>query len=246
MRRAEAWLKFARQEHLRHLPDAGVLKLLVESRGATRTVDAEKSVSFNNATYRLRHLSQINIGDKLEVRPAPYAPGDVFVTVESLDGKKQVFQVSPIERDALGFATDAALIGSEHKSAPETPRDALKKDAMKQAYGAGKLEEAEKAKAKNSPIYPQLDPFAHVKQDDVPAYMPRRGNEIIRAPELPRMTPMNSIIALSNLLNRPLTAAEGDELRGAYPHGCTDADIQAMAQKWDSQRDGKPKLALVK
>jgi hypothetical protein len=245
--RTEAWLKFAQEKHLRHLPDSSVLKLMIESRGVTRKVDPEKSISFNTQTYRLRHLGDINIGDTLEVRPAPYAPGDVFVTVEKLNGEKQRYQVSPISKNEMGFAEDAALIGSEHRQkAPETPRDELKKEALKAAYNKEKLEDAEKAKAKNAPLYPSLEPFAHIKTADVPAYMPRRGNEIVKAPELPRLTPMQSLISLSNRLERALTAAEGEEVRGKYPHGCTEKEIENLVTVWSGQQGGRPKLSIVK
>jgi hypothetical protein len=245
--RSAAWLKFAQEKHLRHLPDANVLKLLIESRGLTRTVTPDKSLQFNNETYRLRHLSDINIGDKLEIRPAPYSPGDIFVLVEKLDGEKQQYQISPITKNELGFATDAALIGEAHvQTAPETPRDAMKKDALKAAYAQEKLEDAEKAKAKNKPLYPALDPLAHIKVEDVPHYMPRRGNEIVRAPELPRMNPMQSMIAVSNRLNRPLTAAEAEEVRGKFPQGCTEKEIEELVTVWNGQRRERPKLSAVR
>lgn len=248
MTRSACWLKYAKQEHLRYLPDASVIKYLVESRGVERTVDPEKSIRFDNKTYRLRHLTDINIKDVLVVRPAPYSPGDIFVTVKHLNGTEAKYQVSPIEKDALGFAADAALVGEEHvKQMPDTPRDVMKKEALKQAYDTDKLEDAEKAKDANKPIYQDtIDPLAHIKQAELPTYMPRRGNEIVKAPELPRMSALQSLTALSNALDRPLTTEEGAEVRRLYPEGCTDADIKAIAARWQQQNGARPKLSLVK
>jgi hypothetical protein len=223
---------------------------LAEPRKHLRTVTPDMAVTFawpagiGQKTYRLRHIPGLNVRDKVAVQPAPFDAPALWVTVTATDGTESRHLVKPIETDKFGFDREAAVIGDAHKQvAADTPREALRKQFLKQAHGTDTLAEAEAAQKKNAPVYQgQVDTMRVVQDAPKIAHMPRRGMEIRPAVELPRNSPMHSMIGLSNRLGRPLTAPEGEELRRGYPAGCTDAELDDLAAR---MRGAGVKLSAV-
>lgn len=244
--RTDCWLRHITEQQLRNLPAPRVCRVLAEPKPSTRTVSADMAIEFaipklGKHRYRLRHIAGINVGDKVQVQPSLDFP-DVIVTLTNADGTTSKHQVQAIQVDSLGFDVEAALIGEEFKSAPDTTRETMRKTAQKAAYGTDKQGEADKARKENKPVYQdQIDTFKSINDAPKVQHMPRRGIDAMPAAiEMPRHSPIQSMITLSNRLGRPLTEVEGKTLREKYPEGCTDQEIDDLVAKHD-----KPQLAAV-
>jgi hypothetical protein len=236
MPRTTCWLKHIREEHIRLLPSLEICRLLAEPRSQHRTVTPDMAITFSwpgtgPESYRLRHIAGLNVKDKVRVQPAPFQEGRaLWVTVTAADGAETRHLVQPIQRDQFGFDKEAALIGDEHhRVAPDTPREQARKAMQKLAYNVETLAEAEAAKKSNMATFPGVDTMKSVNDSPKVHHLPRRGVEIKREIELPRNGPVQSLTLLRNRLGRPLTLAEGDELRERYPAGCTDSEIDEVA-----------------
>jgi hypothetical protein len=233
--RLTMWEKHIREEHIFNLPSVDLCRLYIKPRAELRTVTEDLAIEFavpnvGKHSYRLRHIKGLNIKDKVKVQPHPFEYPSIWVTVTDRTGIETRHIVKPIEINDFGFDAKAALIGDEHiQVMPDTERDILRKQAQKMAYGVETQAEADKARKENKPIFQgKIDTMKQVKDTPKVQHLPRRGMEIKTAVIESRNNPTETMSALSNALNRPLTRAEGLDLTTRYPSGCTDTEIAAL------------------
>ncbi len=162
MTRTACWLTIT-QEQLRDLPSDDILRDLYAEPEVERTVRQDNSISFRGEEYRVKHIAGIRPGRKVRVILRPYdwpAVGIVYGEDEYI--------VQPIGKMAGGFAADAAIIGQEYKSNPDTPVMKVKKANENLAFGTER-------KKDDAPFGETLQVFGHQAEKVQSIPMPRRG-----------------------------------------------------------------------
>lgn len=231
--RVTRWAKWMeiRPDELR-LVDVALARQLLTAKPETRPVNQHLQVQFDGALWSVRELSDVMVGEKLEITWNPLRPDAAFV----VDGDVLV-EIPKVQRDEHGFFTDAAHIGEEYKAMPTTAADEARNRAEALATGATDKAAARAArKAKATPFGGTLDPYKHL--DDVPDVvpLPRRGTELVPNVRTASTVPaalLTHFQAAQALLREgvALTAETHARIAQWYPDGVPETEIEALKNR---------------
>lgn len=239
-------------EQLRLLPAEATCRALMASRLERRLVAGSQSITFRHpaadrsATYSLRGLDGVNVGDTVEVRALVYGDCAIQVQVPRFDGEVLTYRVEP-ERgyDRFGQLERAAVIGEEFKSAPKTQAQHAA-DAMDEAAYPGLDEdELKKAREKKSvPFGNALNAHSYLKDVELPAYLPRGGTQI-DAPShaqalVPRLNATEAMLRIVSAVGRHLSAAEHEFMSARYADGVPEDQIDALITQFSRAAEEAP------
>lgn len=244
-----------RREQLRILPPVEMCRLLLSADPIERKVDGELVISFKHPAIKQRlhydvgHIPGVFIGAMVKVSPLVYGENQVLVTVTDYKNDETTHIVSPVEADAVsGFRKDAAKLGEEYKSRPDTVIETAGKAADRAAYPGLDLEEIEKAKNKNAVPFGGLDAHSHLKDVAAPTFMDRPGERLnVPSPiqiEIKPLTHTQAAMRLRTLLGRPVAAEDRAKLAEWYPDGVMEEQLQEVSDRLEGKY-GAPGLRLV-
>jgi len=175
-----------RQEQLRILPDEETCRYLLSADPVDRPVRADLTIRFRHPVakrslvYDLAHIP--HVFPRATVRVSPLVYGDHEVVVYCLDYREEEhsFIVGPVAFDERsGFRLDAAIIGEEFKSRPDTPVEQAGKMLDRRAYPDLDADDIVRAKARGAPTFEgKLDAHSHLAHVAPPAFMRRPGTEL--------------------------------------------------------------------
>lgn len=238
--RYDLW-QLIRAEQLRLLPDVAVCRALMTSREEERTVRADMTISFKHQNaegrmfYDLRGLDGIVVGAKVAVRGLAY--GDCAIQIEAprYDGEMLTYRVEPIRGyDQFGQRLDAAIPGQEYKAQPETAIEKAAKVMDELAYPA---QDAKQARSKQvTPFGGKLDSHEHLKDIELPTYLPRQGSTI-ETPEhlrtdMPKLSALQAMQRIVTAIGRSLTQAENTWLRSTFKEGVPEDQVNALIEQF--------------
>lgn len=132
MPRFQCWL-LIKPEQLRLLPPDEILQDLFANPEEECTVNGDYSVRFRGNRYNVKHIEGLFVRAKVKAILKPYKWPKVDV---SYQGK--LYECEPITilpAHLGGFRADAAIIGEEYRSQPETATQQAKKVLDNIAYG---------------------------------------------------------------------------------------------------------------
>ena len=139
MPRTQCWMLIKPNE-LRELPDFSILQNLYANPEEERTVDGTLMISFRGKVFSLKHIDGLFRGAKVKAILKPYT----WPVIEVLyQGNR--YEVNPIETLAPqqgSFRANAAIIGSDYSSQPETLTEKAGKRFANMAYGEEKKKDA--------------------------------------------------------------------------------------------------------
>ena len=196
----------------------------------TPKVDGELCVRFAGKRWSVRTVPDVMIGETLKVTYNPFNPACAYVLDADADGHELLIEIPEVLTDEHGFSEDAALIGREMKSQPDTRADTNRKLVERLATGTDTDEAAAAArKARTLPFAGALKPYAH--HADVPdaVLLPRRGVALsanLSVAKAPARV-FNVFEAAAELTRRGLVMTP--ELRAAMPANVTEDDLDAIA-----------------
>ena len=249
-----------RKEQLRLLPDEDVCRYLLSAEPVERQVRADLTVSFKHPNTKRREyydVSQLpNIYPKaiVQVSPLIYGNNQALVTVDDYKGEESTHILDAIERDAFsGFRTDAAIMGEEWKSQPDTAVERAGKAADRAEFPGKDQDEIKKAKDKNAaPFNGELDAHSHLKHVQQPAFMARPGSEM----SVPNRLHVDvRVMSVTETCKRLLTSLGRrddvnyyEQVSGLYPEGVPEDEFETLLQRISSPTDQqeKPTISLVK
>ncbi|MBW8034194.1 MAG: transposase family protein [Planctomycetes bacterium] len=229
-----------RQEQLRILPDMEVCKYLLSADVKERQVKPDLTISFKHpCAERTKHYSLAgipNIYPRATVRVSPLVYGEqqIMVYVDHYKDGEQVFVIEPIEADEFaGFPLNAAVIGDEYKSKPDTIVDKAAKEIDKTAYPGMDEEQIKRAKRNNVPPFStRLDAHSHLKDVVPPAFMRRPGTELdVPNPIQVELKPLSIVEAARRIrssLDRALTTEEYNIFSNNWPQGIPEENIEQI------------------
>lgn len=170
---------------LRLLPDERICREFMRGKIETRKVRGDLTITFKHpqmpgrCSYDLTGCAGVNVGDSVQVSPLIYGDGLVVITVQRYDGEALHHKVEPISGfDRFGFQKDNPVFGENFKAKPKTATELAGDELDTSAFGALPEKDMVKAKDKAVPFGGKIDAHQHLKDVELPAYLPRKGNEI--------------------------------------------------------------------
>ncbi|WP_321495605.1 transposase family protein [uncultured Desulfobacter sp.] len=219
--RTHCWLKI-REEQLRECPDRKLLQDIFAAPSKECKVYGDYSIRFRGERYRIKHVDGV-IPNASRVRAffKPFSWPAIVVEFNDIE-----YEVRPIEVVDGGFDADAAVIGEEYKSMPESARDQQIKVIDNLAYG-------EDRKPGDSP-FAGLHVFGGQADRIDTAFIPRTSTPMsidTKSADERRISMFDLFRALSGIsdvtpeLNRAIRATYGDSI------SMTDRDtlVEAMS-----------------
>lgn len=251
--RNAVWQTIA-QNQLRIAPPLELCQELLSTSPVERTVAANLTVSYaikgyGSNVYDVRHIDGVYPKAKLKVVVNPYrAPSIDIITVDE-HGNDVVYTCDPVQVDWVGFRPDAAIIGEETKSMPQSAIDENRKRIIKKAYNADTLEQADKAIAKKHTAYEgQLNAMADVQATEVPTYIQRAGEQMATPTQRRQVAPLNYIQAakaIKGFVGDAWTADHMHMLKTTYSDGNVPQDDIPFWVERIQSGNSKPKLRVV-
>ena len=244
-----------RPEQLRIAPPLALCQELVSTVPVSRTVTGNLTIpyaikGYGSNDYDVRHIDGVYPKAKLDIVVNPYRAPCIDVMTQDSLGNAVVYTVEPMQRDWVGFAVDAPVIGASIKSMPDSVLDSSRKRIIKQAYNANTQAEADKAIKKKQAAYDgMLDVDADIKQVQVPDYIPRAGEQMQTIQQKRELTPLNLIEAareIKGLVGELWTTDNYKALATSYPDNQVPPDaIRAIADAIKSHAQPRPTLKVV-
>lgn len=226
--RFQRWMQIRPDTELRLLPADDLMQDLFANPEEECLVNGDYSIRFRGNRYYVKHVEGVVIRGKILALLTPLKWPRIDV---SLNGR--VYEANPIEQLPAhlgGFSADAAIIGREYKSQPETITQQAMKRMDNMAYG--------EERKKGAIPFEGLQVFGH-HADKVEglSYMPKTGTPI----EVDRKVADKSISmteffkklqreigTISQELNRELRARHGESI-----------DVKEAEEVINSLIDGK-------
>jgi len=228
-----------RKEQLRELPDVEVCRMLLSGSDVEREVSQTLQVSFKHPATKQREFYDVStipgiyVKQLVKVSPLIYGNAQVMVSFENYKGEETSYILEPIKADRRsGFASTAAVIGDEFKSAPDTVVEHASKASDRLAFPGLNQEETEKAKARGDTPFGGLDAHSHLKHVSSPDFMDRPG-EMLNVPnrlqlEAKPLSSMELKIKLRAMLGRALTPEDNAILREKYAEGALESQVEEV------------------
>jgi hypothetical protein len=235
-------------DQLRLLPPVEVCRALMASREQPRQVKPNLSISFKHpsadrpATYSLRGLDGVNVGDTVQVRALVYGECAVQIEVPRYDGEMIIHRVEPeLEFDRFGQPESAAEVGTEYKSAPRTEAERAAKTMDAAAYPGLSEDEVKAARDKKlAPFEGKLVAHSYLQGIEMPSYLRRAGTEIeapahVQAHLAPAvLDATEAMLRLRSAIGRNLTSEEYTFMSSRYAEGVPEDQIEALIAQFSA------------
>jgi hypothetical protein len=235
-------------ERIRKCPELNVCKELLTTEPVTRKVQGDLSIrftvsGFTPATYSVREIPGIRVGESVNVCVNPYRAPDVYVITTDDEGTVVHHSCSPVALDDAGFPLDAPIFGQSYLSQPDTDVDTNRKAIMDDTFGASTPLEVKKARSKGKTAFGgEIDPFKSIDESYLPTYLSRAGVDInVRSPghiEIPPVKVIQVIKLIKDKLGRPLTPDENQLIREACPSPVAQEELEALLTRLHERISG--------
>jgi len=239
--RTDVWLTIT-PDQLRVAPSVALCRELMTHAPVARRVNADLTVEFNGAFYRVATVPRVMVGEKLLVTHSPYV-ADAAVVVDKADDGSELLHVVPVvARDEAGFAVDANVIGEDYRRAPKTVADVHRTEVAQAALGSGtQLELAARRKAitqgRAQPFQGRIDPYKPMNDTVLATPMPKRGTPLAittrtSAPAAPDAVLTGFALAKAlAALGVQMSPERNGQVAAWYPDGVPEGDVAAVAKR---------------
>lgn len=183
--RTDIWMKITADQLLK-APSVEVCRELAVAAPESRKVTSKLRVPFRGIEYDVSAVPGVMVGEKLMITRNPWRTDAAQVVLTGDDGHEMLFLVDEVKKNEFGFAENAAVFGESHKAVADTPAQTAAKEIEQLVTGTENASDAAAArKAKSLPFGGRLDPYKHIDDATLPAYMPRRGQASeVRGPRI--------------------------------------------------------------
>lgn len=236
MTRRDAWLRIT-PEQLVLAPSVAVLRQLATATPKTCTV-RDLRIRYRGAEWDVSRMPGVLNGARVKVAINPFDDiNTVRVLIAGEDGRRTHYLARRIERDEWNFDANAAMVGREFRTMPDTAADSARKEIERLAMQVDTDAEAVAArKAKRVPFGGEIDPTLPWRTADIPPALPRAGTAsavqtpviIEPSPDVPRIAPTYTAPLLDHV-----AMAMALRIRIEARGGTWSAQLYArMAERW--------------
>ncbi|MGC5292012.1 integrase [Klebsiella pneumoniae] len=247
--RNDIWLRIT-AEQLIKAPTVEVCRELAVASPERRKVQPTLEISFQGRKYDVSSVPDVMIGEYVMVTRNPWRTDAAQIVLQGEDGHDVFHLVDEVPENEFGFSVNAAVIGKEHKRPADTVAQHTSQEIEQLVTGTSSAGEASVARAaKELPFGGRFDPYRRVDEAELPAYLPRRGQESeVRGPRI-EQRPLSHVEA-AKLLRERLTAAGHNwfpehyaQLVSRFPEGVPAEDIDVIVQELAGNK--APRLSIV-
>lgn len=248
-----------RVDQLRLCPPVELCQSLLFAKPERRRVKGNLMIQFavkgyESAFYSVAHVPGVRVGDEIIVTVNAYKAPSIFVIAEDEHGATRYHCCDPTGRDQAGFFIDAPVFGQDYRAPADTDVDTARKDTRERAYGTRDANEVDAAKRKGRVAFNgEIDPLKDLRDraHQVPDHIRRSGTALdVPSPVQVVERPLDIIEALQELrvrLCRPLSRQEAAHVRGWYPDGIPETDLDAIAARLTQPAPAeRPRLVAIK
>lgn len=240
--RWSAWLAIEAQ-HLVAPPSAEVCRDLAVNDPEPRTVNGNLMIPFKGEFYSVANIPDIKVEDVVNVCLNPWRQQDgipeVVMVVENDEGEVH-YPLPHQPKDSEGQFVHAATVGLEFKAQADTVLDKNRKEITRLIAGESSIEAAEKKLKKNG-VVPLaalgIDPLKTEREAQLPAFIDR--GHTVHEMTIDRVEPplpmIETLMALREAMDRPLTVAENAFLSRRFSGGATRDQIAALVAQFTGQ-----------
>ena len=236
--RSDVWQE-VHESQLRLAPAPDVCRALLTHEPEERKVTPTLTVQYGGREYDVRNIPHVAVGEKLRVSLNVYATdADSICVLDTAADGSEVLHVAPVvDRDAVGFRTDANVIGEDFKRHADTQLEANRKLLQRLATDTETDEAAVAArKAKVAPFGGRIDPLKKARETVLPEPMPKRGTELPVATTVAATAPVRTFShfeAARELLARGVRMDKAVHalIQQQHPEGVLETEMDALAQR---------------
>lgn len=232
--RADMWTTIG-QEQLRVAPAPEVCLELLTAHPEKRKVNDNVTITFKGASYCVRTVPGVMIGEKLAITTNPYVVNAALVLLKDADGHELLHSIPLLEKDEAGFLERANTIGEDFARPADTQLDSNRKAIERLTYGAETDDEAAAArKAGALPFGGRIDPYKVIEQAPLRTWLPKQGTAMV-----PAVTTSSTPVPVRQLsqfeaaqalakLGLPLNAELIATLKSLYLEGVPEDELPAL------------------
>lgn len=233
MTRFACWLKI-RKEQLRDLPDQDILHALFAEPEKECHVYSDYSIRFRSNVYDVRSVEGVipNMSKVMAVL-RPYTFPEIAVRFRDKE-----YILNPIRINEAGFREDAAVIGEDYKSMPETSTQQKKKQAENLAYG--------EEKPKDAVPFEGITVMGNQADKVNVEFMPRRGVRIATSHDVSEETHIPILEFLKRLRAEigNIPPELNQELRTLYGGCISLSEAEAVIARMRNQEQNGQRMAI--
>lgn len=237
--RFSKWLEIHHTQ-LRIAPPPELCRALLTHEPETRKVTQTLTVNFNSCEYDVSSIPRIQVGETLKVTYNPYKQGFACIVDTDAKGNEVLHDIPAVERNSAGFRVDANIIGEEYTRHSHTVADLNRKEVERVAVGVPQTatdEETEAArkritKGQALPMGGRVDPYKHMREAEIPMYIPRQGRELEITTTVATIQPrlLSHFEAARELLDMgaELNPERNALIKKLYPQGVPETELQSL------------------
>lgn len=247
--RIDLWRRIV-PEQLRICPPIEACRALLAGREEIRKVSRKLAISYRHPAaecvrlYSVAGLDGICAGDEIKVRPMLFGNCAIKISMPRFDGADLIYRLEPEALpDEFGMPEHAPVIGEQYKALPDTlaAKAGKRMDAL--AYPE---QEADQARDKQiAPFGGRLNAHSHLKDIDLPAYLPRQGTALTMPDTVTVAARRLNCVQLAGALAAELAgewnAGCYQRLTAWYPEGALESDLPEIVERFK----GVPRLKAV-
>jgi len=241
MPRTQCWLMIRREE-LRELPSDDILQDLFANPEEDCLVYGDYSIKFRGKVFGVKHVEGLAPRMKIKAILKPFKWPDDKIDVAHNGAVYECSAIDSLPAALGGFRVDAAIIGADYTSQPETETQRAKKRFDNMAFG--------EAKKKGAIPFEGLKVFGHhADAVDSVAFMPKTGTpmELDRAVVPARISITeffkelrNAIGAITPELNAEIRERHGETIDRKE----AEEEIRRQRDAGEATTDGEAKKAV--
>ncbi|MBB5198465.1 integrase [Glaciimonas immobilis] len=246
--RYASWMQIT-ADQLRIAPPTEVLRELAISAPVTRIVSDFLTVQYDGAEWDVSGVPDVMVRQKILICCNPWRENSIQAIGVGADGHELYFVLERIEKNEHGFAVNAAIISENYKRHADTPAQTARKEIEMLATGTTSLSDAAASrKAKKLAFGGRINPYKRIEDTPLPAYIPRKGEQLeIANPvqvDVPMLTAPAAMLRIVRGIDRYLSDEENAFFSARYAGGVPEDQIAALIAQFSNVEQDVPRLAV--
>lgn len=233
--RNDIWLRVTADQLIK-APAVEICRELAVAAPERRKVQTTLEISFQGRQYDVAGVPGIMIGEYVMVTRNPWRTDAAQIVMTGEDGHEYFYLVDEVPENEFGFATNAAIIGESYRQPVSTVTQQVNQEIEQLVTGTDSADAAAAVrKAKEVPFGGRFDPYRSIDDTELPAYLPKRGQESqVRGPRIEER-PLTHVEAAKQLRERFIAAGQEwqkhyySQIVERFPDGISAEELDVLA-----------------
>jgi hypothetical protein len=233
--RNDIWLRITADQLIK-APAVEICRELAVAAPERRKVQTTLEISFQGRQYDVAGVPGVMIGEYVMVTRNPWRTDAAQIVMTDEDGHEYFYLVDEVPENEFGFAINAAIIGESYRQPVSTVTQQVNQEIEQLVTGTDSADAAAAVrKAKEVPFGGRFDPYRSIDDTELPAYLPKRGQESqVRGPRIEER-PLTHVEAAKQLRERFIAAGQEwqkhyySQIVERFPDGISAEELDVLA-----------------